>query len=258
MSGEPLVGIVHVHSNYSHDGRDTLSRLRELSIARGIGFVGLSDHAEDLSEERFAEYRYECETLSDEQVTLIPGLEFRFAGLRGMHLLALGLTKWITPATPEEFLAQTAGCAELTIAAHPGVYGYRLPEAVRQGIDAIEVWNAVYNTRYLPDPRAIRLLRDVRRTRPTVVGTAGLDQHDGRNDRQSRVIVRTPAGQALAALKAGQFQNRGRTMTFGPKLDWPEWAVAGLSAAKMGFSGVEWLTDHWRRAQKRRAGGGSK
>jgi predicted metal-dependent phosphoesterase TrpH len=250
---EPLVGIIHVHSTYSHDGRDTLSQIHELAVARGIGFVGLTDHAEDLTAERYSEMRAECGRLSDERVLLIPGLEYRFTGLKGMHLLALGLTRWIEPATPAEFVEQTAGCAGFTIAAHPGLYGYRPPDAVRHGIDAIEVWNAAYNTRYLPDPRAIRLLREIRRERPAVVGTAGLDQHDGRNDRRTRVVVRTSPDRALAALKAGEFENRGATMSFGPRCDWPTWAVAGLSVARAAFDGIEGVQDRWARARQRRS-----
>ena len=61
--------------------------------------------------------------------------------------------------------------------------------SARDCIDAVEVWNASYNTRYLPDPRAIALLHVVQRTRPAVVGVAGLDQHDAGNDRRTRVVL---------------------------------------------------------------------
>jgi PHP domain-containing protein len=209
-------GIVHVHSAYSHDSPDSLTRLRDTALARGIRFIGLTDHAEDLDQARFAAMVAECAALSDERVRLIPGLEFRFAGFRGLHLLALGLSRWIAhPASPDAFIDGVRGVAALTIAAHPVLFDYALPPSVRGGIDAIEVWNAKYNTRYLPDPRAIRLLHGIRRLRPAIVGTAGLDQHDASNDRRARVVVAArDLSDPLSAIRAGRFTNTGLTMSF--------------------------------------------
>jgi PHP domain len=239
------VGVVHVHSNYSHDGRDSLDRLRDFALERGISFVGLTDHAEDFGAEKYLEYIMHCKHLSNGPVRLIPGLEFRFSGYPGLHLLALGLTRWIEPQTPRQFIEQSAGAAGFTIVAHPLLPGYQIPPEVRAGIDAIEVWNASYNTRYLPDPMAIRLLHEIRQMRPEVVGTAGLDQHDARNDRRTRVVLTGPDGEApLAALKAGRFYNRGLTMSFGAAVPWPPLAVSGLAT-------VRWLYDRVERIQER-------
>ncbi|HTA74112.1 MAG TPA: PHP domain-containing protein [Gemmatimonadaceae bacterium] len=233
------VGVVHVHSAYSHDCRDTLPRLREFALERGLRFVGLTDHAEDFDSHRFAEYRAECAENSDARVTLIPGLEFRFEGYTGLHLLALGLTRWIEPAKPADFIAGTRGAAALTIAAHPVLFKYQMPDEVRAGIDAIEVWNAKYNTRYLPDPRAIRLLHEVRRTRPDVVATVGLDQHDAANDRRTRVIVHDEAADPLLQIRNGRFQNEGLRLSFGPAVDWPPYGLPLLEATRYVFDHVE-------------------
>jgi predicted metal-dependent phosphoesterase TrpH len=233
------VGVVHVHSAWSHDSRDTLQTLRETALARGLRFVGLTDHAEDFDAARFADYRAECAALSDAAVALIPGLEFRFEGYTGLHLLALGLTRWIMPAKPADFIDQTKGATGLTIAAHPVLFKYQAPDEVRAGIDAIEVWNAKYNTRYLPDPRAIRLLQDIRRTRPEVVGTVGLDQHDAANDRGTRVIVDAAAPDPLREIRGGRFQNKGVSLSFGPTLDWPVYGLPLLEATRFVFDRVE-------------------
>ena len=42
-----LTAVVHVHSSYSHDGRDSLEDLREFGLAHGIQLIGMTDHAED-------------------------------------------------------------------------------------------------------------------------------------------------------------------------------------------------------------------
>ena len=239
MSGDTRMGVIHIHSDYSRDGLDPLEQLREWALERGIKFIGLTDHAEDFDEELFEAYVNRCHELSDEQTRLIPGLEFRFAGHTGMHLLALGLTRWIAPATPQEFINQSRGTARCTVAAHPVLSRYRIPEAVLNGIDAIEVWNASYNTRYLPDPRAIRLLHALCRHRPNVVGTAGLDQHDSRNDRGVRVIVHGASPDPIAELKAGRFTNVGRTMQFDPVVGWSPLRLHALSVTRWAFDRVE-------------------
>jgi hypothetical protein len=243
------VGVLHVHTSYSRDGLDTPEQVRDFAAERGIGFVGLTDHAEDLRADRWEGYVEHCRAASDAAVRLIPGLEFRFDGCPGLHLLALGLSRWIEPGTPGEFVAMTEGVSQFTIVAHPVLARYRVPPEVRAGVDAIEIWNASYNTRYLPDPRAIRLLREIRLARSGVVGTAGLDQHDRRNDRETRVIVRNADVDPLVQLRAGEFENTGRTM----RVD----SAADLGSARLGLLSVlRWTLDHVERVQDRVARSG--
>ncbi|HEY9448937.1 MAG TPA: PHP domain-containing protein [Gemmatimonadaceae bacterium] len=233
-----------MHSDYSHDGKDSLEVLRETCVARGIRFIGMTDHAEDLVPEEFEEYRQQCAELSGADVRLIPGLEFRFAGHHGLHLLALDLREWITPTTPAEFFEQTRSTARMTVLAHPTLAHYRIPQVVLDHIDAIEVWNGNYNTRYLPDPRSMRLVSELRRGRPNMVATVGLDQHDSRNDRELRVVLPGEADDPIAELKAGRFINVGRTM----RLD----SHASLSPARLGtLSVVRGVYDVIERVQDR-------
>ena len=235
MTESARVGILHVHSEYSHDSRDSIESLRGYALERGIGFVGLTDHAEDLDADDYVELRRDCEACSDEQVRIFPGLEFRFPGFRGLHLLALNLREWIAPASPAEFVAMTCGTADLTISAHPVLYRYRMPDVVREGIDAVEVWNTGYNTRYLPDPKAIRLLAGIRRSRPEVVAIAGLDQHRAENDRGARVILHRDEAEPLVAIRAGGFTNVGVTMQFDAHATFGPIRLGGLSAARAGL-----------------------
>jgi predicted metal-dependent phosphoesterase TrpH len=249
------VGVVHVHSDYSHDGRDPLAQLAKFARERGLGFVCLTDHAEDFGPEAFERYLRECEQQSHDGLRLIPGLEFRFRGFPGLHLLALGLRAWIQPATPEAFIELAPGVSGLTIVAHPMLARYQLPEAVRRGIDAIEVWNAAYDTRYLPDPRAFELLRALQPERPDLLAVAGLDQHDARNDRRTRVVLHDPsADDPVAELRAGRFTNRGLTFGFAARPAWGAVRLNALKGLERGLRGVERVHD--RLVRSRRAGRG--
>lgn len=245
------VGIIHIHSDYSRDGRDSLEQLREFALERDISFVGLTDHAEDLAPEMWPEYVAHCAECSDEAVRLIPGLEYRFSGLKGLHLLALGLSRWIAPRTPADFIRMTEEAAQLTVMAHPVLAGYQVPDAVRHGIGAVEVWNASYNTRFLPDPRAIDILHELRAERPEVVGTFGLDQHDRRNDRRVRVVVAHEAADPLAEIRAGRFTNVGLTMRLDPAVALSPLQLRALAATRWAFDRVERTQEHIARALAR-------
>lgn len=263
MAGTPLkplpvrelAGAVHVHSAYSHDGHDPLDRVRDYAVAAGIRFIAMTDHAEDFDAARFGEYVEACRALSDERVTIIPGLEFRFARHRGLHLLACGLDRWFQPATPEDFANGVADAAQLTILAHPILTAYRVPPVVWDCIDAVEVWNAAYNTRYLPDPRAMALLHVVQRSRPAVVAVAGLDQHDATNDRRTRVVLKDPRdlSNPLVAIREGRFTNRGQTMSFAADASLPTATRVGLTAARAVFDRIERTQERVVRAWRRRA-----
>ncbi|MEP6573676.1 MAG: PHP domain-containing protein [Gemmatimonadota bacterium] len=242
-------GIVHVHSEFSHDGRDSLEGLRDFALEREISFIGLTDHAEDFDAGIYEAYSERCQLLSDDRVRLVPGLEFRFEGFPGLHLLALGLRSWISPATPAEFASQAPGLSGFTIVAHPVLPAYQVPAEVLATIDAIEVWNAAYNTRYLPDPRSMRLLHAAQRNRPEIVGTAGLDQHDARNDRETRVILLRPgAPDPLAELRAGRFTNAGRTMRFGSAVKWGPARLASLTGIRVLYDLMEGMQERVARA----------
>lgn len=256
VSSRSRVGVLHVHSDYSHDGLDPLERLRDFAAARSLVFVGLTEHAEDLEEDEFEQYVAHCGALSNETLELIPGLEFRFQGFPGLHLLALGLTRWMQPRTPAEFIALVGGAAGLTIVAHPVLCNYCIPAEVAAGIDAVEVWNASYNTRYLPDPRAIRTLRELQRDRPHLVGVAGLDQHDSRNDRGTRVKLSANAGpDVLEALRLGRFTNVGRTMAFDARVQWGPVRLGVVSAARWAYDHVERIQDRLVRSLRDLRGG---
>ncbi|MEO6864359.1 MAG: PHP domain-containing protein [Gemmatimonadaceae bacterium] len=237
-------GAIHMHSDYSHDGLDSLESLRDACISRSIRWVGMTDHAEDLDPDIFEEYKANCAALSDDILTFIPGLEFRFAGFRGVHLFAVGLTHWIQPRTFAEFFDQTSDAECFTVLAHPVLCRYVVPQIVLDRIDAIEIWNTNYNTRYLADPRAIALYHGLHVMRPTVVATVGLDQHDSRNDRGVRTLISADdIRDPVAALKSGRFTTIGRDASFDSSATMTESAMRALRLKRYTLDIVNKLHD---------------
>jgi hypothetical protein len=168
-----------------------------------------------------------------------------------MHLLALGLRTWIDPRTPEEFIELARRAARFTVLAHPVYAKYKIPDVVLKHIDAIEVWNGNYNTRFLPDPRSIDILRTVRANRPHVVATVGLDQHDSSNDRELRLLIAKRAGDPLGELRAGRFVNLGRTMTFDSGANIPPVRMRALKVGRVALDSVNHMHDRTVRFMRR-------
>lgn len=242
------IGAIHIHSSYSHDSKDSLETLHARCVERGIRFLGMTDHAEDLNEEIFKTYVQHCNSVSDGRVKIIPGLEYRFAGLKGMHLFALGLREWIDPQTPEQFFEQTRDTAQMTVLAHPILPKYTIPQVVLDNVDAIEVWNAGYNTRYLPDPKAIEIYRSIQNRREGVFATVGLDQHDSENDRELRIELPTVTDDPIATIRRGQFKNVGKTMKFDSRANFSKVGFSSLKLARAAFDVIERTQDKTARA----------
>ncbi len=104
---ENIKGIIHVHSDFSRDGLHSVADLAEFARQSGFRFVGLTDHAEDLSEEHMQSLRQECEKHSDESCVMIPGLEFRCSG--DIHILGLGIAHDIASGDPVTVASRISG-----------------------------------------------------------------------------------------------------------------------------------------------------
>ncbi len=172
---KPVRGIIHVHSHFSTDGLCSIAVLADFARDSGFQFVGLTDHAEDLSLEERESLRRECEKHSDESCVLIPGLEFRCGD--DIHILGLGITDDMGSTDPVAVAMQIRGLGGLAILAHPGRNGYQCPRELCSVLDGIEIWNAGYDGRFVPQLANLRLLQEARATNPAILGFGGADLH---------------------------------------------------------------------------------
>lgn len=211
--GETVKGIVHVHSHFSRDGLCSIADLAGFARESGFQFVGLTDHAEDLTPEDMKSMRRQCEKHSDESCVIIPGLEFRCS--RDIHILGLGVTNDILSVDPTTVAREIVALGGLAILAHPGQSGYQYPAGLCRALDGIEIWNAAYDGRFVPTLAGLCLLRKAREHNPVIFGFGGADLHG--LDRPPGVILYlrvngtcpVDAQTVLDFLRSGRFTLRG-------------------------------------------------
>ncbi len=145
---EPVRGIIHVHSDFSRDGLHSIADLADFAREAGFRFVGLTDHDEDLSLEDRTSLRRECEKHSDESCVIIPGLEFRCNA--DIHILGLGITDDVRSSDAATVATQITEMGGIAVLAHPSRNGYQCPGELCAVLNGIEIWNAVYDGRFVP------------------------------------------------------------------------------------------------------------
>ena len=209
-----MEGIFHVHSNYSADGRLSLEELREECLKRNLQFMVVTDHAEDFSATRLQKFIDHCERISDERFLVVAGLEFIIDKDHEVHLLVVGLDGLPCENGLEAILKKIreGKNSALTVVAHLSRSNHYIPPEYENRINGIEIWNAAYDSRYLPDHKAIRLFADLKKLNKGLIGFGGLDLHDYSGFRELRICLTNSChnGQELLDhLKAGKFIIRG-------------------------------------------------
>lgn len=223
---EFVQGMIHAHSDFSSDGFHCVADLADFARQSGFRFVGLTDHAEDLSAENIRNLQHECKKCSDESFVMIPGLEFRCQ--EDVHILGIGAAKNITSTDPVTVASQIQAMGGLAVLAHPGRNGYQCPPDLYPLLNGIEIWNTRYDGRFVPPLANLRLLQQARITNPSVLGFGGQDLHTW--DRPPGVVVdlrlrgidHLNVGMVLYCLRMGGFSVRGRYLSF-DAMTGPDW-----------------------------------
>jgi hypothetical protein len=200
-----LKGALHIHSNYS-DGEFTLADLREIFLAEGCSFVGMTDHAEYFDEESLRRYIAECVALSDTRFRLLPGLEFRCE--RNMHILGYHATQLTQETNPQAVIRHIAAQGALPVIAHPRDDLFEWIESFATLPAGIETWNSKYDGRYAPRSGTFALLQRLRQRAPGMHAFYGVDLHWKKQFRNFFVVLdcdSTESGAILAAMASGKY-----------------------------------------------------
>jgi hypothetical protein len=203
-----LKGVMHLHSKYS-DGEFTLSELRELFLAGNCSFVCMTDHAEYFDEQSIERYLEECESLSDAQLRMVPGLEYRCE--RDMHILGYNATQLFSGADPQEVIRHIDAQGAISVIAHPKTDCFEWMESFSTLPQGIETWNSKYDGQYAPRSGTFALLQRLQQRAPAMHAFYGLDLHWKKQFRNFFVELDCDASgndAIVSALKAGKYTAR--------------------------------------------------
>jgi|MTBAKMStandDraft_1061839.scaffolds.fasta_scaffold14175_2 hypothetical protein len=215
-----MQGIFHVHSTYSYDGKNSLADLVDFCSGKGFSFIVLTEHAQDFDAEKMEAFVNECSSLSNETVTLIPGLEFGFTDYPDLHLLGLGITEIIDPVEITKTIERIHEQKGLAIIAHPSRNKHYIPKQIILLIDGIEVWNAAYDSRYLPNAKSLRLFNRLKEKNPALLAFSGMDMHSVDGFKEMTIRITEPCHnpqQIIARLADGSFINIGKLLKLCPR-----------------------------------------
>jgi predicted metal-dependent phosphoesterase TrpH len=166
--------IFHCHSAYS-DGEFSLAELRELSLASGVRFICISDHADSFDELKLRAYLGECAELSDEKFAFINGLEYTCE--RNMHVLGYGMTSLINSRNPQEIIRQIKAAGGVAVIAHPPDAMFEWIESFEDLPHGIEVWNTKYDGQDAPRPQTFQMLARLQERDGAMRAFYGQDLH---------------------------------------------------------------------------------
>lgn len=169
-----ILAALHLHSTYSYDAKLSLSELKQVLLARGVTCALMTEHTDEMTEEKAKAYIAECAELSDDSFLFIPGFEISYSST---HILAPGCTTFLSQhATRDELIAWRTH-APLMVLAHPHRNGYRtdmIPDGI---LDGIEIWNAQYDGKVVPRNGARRMYARLARTTRNLGAFCGWDFH---------------------------------------------------------------------------------
>jgi predicted metal-dependent phosphoesterase TrpH len=169
-----IKGVVHMHSMYSYDGKESLQSLREFLMARGISFCCLTEHTDQMTLEQAQLFVQECKMLSTSQFVFIPGFEVPYLKA---HILLLGTEVFLGQYADGEMLKTWSNASALTILAHPVRNAFIVDEVMEEVLGGVEIWNQQYEGKLVPRQRSVRLLKALQKKNQSLLATGGLDFH---------------------------------------------------------------------------------
>ncbi|MCD6367943.1 MAG: ATP-grasp domain-containing protein [Candidatus Aenigmarchaeota archaeon] len=170
-----IKGLFHVHSNYSHDGKLSLTEIKKLSIKNGYKFVILTDHAEDFDQKKWMKYVKECKKLSDEKFVFIPGMEI--SSYDGPHIILVNPKRYTNSKILTNVVEYVKKNKIFWGIAHIRESDWKILESIKEPPSFIEVWNSKYHGYSTSLSNLIRFRRFYRTSYHTI-GICGNDIHD--------------------------------------------------------------------------------
>src|ERR1700751_908953 len=109
----------HIHSNWSYDGKWSLSALASEFERRGYRILMITDHDLGFSESRYLQHREACLDASSERMLVLQGIEYSDAA-NLVHVLVWGPVPFLGQGVPTlEILKAVKASNGVAVLAHP-------------------------------------------------------------------------------------------------------------------------------------------
>jgi hypothetical protein len=179
-----FTGVAHIHSTYSFDGRVKLSEIADYFRSRGLDFVLMSEHVEELSAQHMRQFVRECRQLSDETFKMIPGIE-----MDEFHVLLFGVSEPEDVEDHRMLLEYFLQHGSIMVLSHPVKILREIATDIRSRLAGVEVWNSRHDGRVYPRVRSVEWLRDLRQDGGRLAAFCGLDFHSWQDEADIRLEV---------------------------------------------------------------------
>jgi hypothetical protein len=171
-----VLGVSHVHSDWSYDGSWTLEDLSAKFRGQGCRVLMMTEHDRGFSASRLEEYRGACSKASSAGTLVMPGIEYSDADNR-VHVLVWGSVPFLGEGLPtSQMLESVRAAGGIAVLAHPSrkkVWESFSPYWAERLL-GVEVWNRKYDG-WAPSESAPALLE-----RSSAIPFVGLDFHTQR------------------------------------------------------------------------------
>ncbi|MDY2587082.1 PHP domain-containing protein [Winogradskyella aquimaris] len=156
-------GILHVHSDFSYDGINSIEEIANWAKSEKIDFVILTEHDNDFNDEKFDSYLEECRKNSN-NIIIVPGIEYSFGKKRHIHINVFGIDQFLnTNNTIEDiprFLKTVKSLNGIAVLNHPKSIVKELGFIDLSSLFGVELWNTKSDFLYSPDPRTYKLVKE--------------------------------------------------------------------------------------------------
>lgn len=204
-------GMLHVHSNYSYDGDNSIAEISFFFKSKGYHFVCLTEHGDDFTQDKMDAFFTECEANSRHDFIVIPGIEYRCND--EIHLLVIGSKKLYQHTTPLEIVATTHAENILTIIAHPRHCRKNPDRAMIELVNGMELWNGHKDSKIIPHYHTYSIYNQCKKMNSRLLALGGSDLHSLANYFPLDTVIPSCALEAaciLDRLKSGDFYIQGR------------------------------------------------
>lgn len=158
-----MKGIVHMHSDFSYDGVDSIADIAAWARSKKLDFIALTEHDYGFDQEKYEKFSAECAAQSN-GVLIMPGIEYSFTrdGL-WLHTNILGIDQFLDNDTRFEklpaFLDDVRARGGISILNHPANVIHLVSDELLAKFDLFELWNTKYDHDYAPNYRNLKILK---------------------------------------------------------------------------------------------------